>query len=166
MSNLKKTVLTLMVLFGCVGCDQVTKVVARQQLAGVAPIRLFHDSLRLQYAENPGAFLSFGANLPEDLRNLIFLVLTGALLFGLLLYLAKSQRTNTPVSLALALLLGGGCGNLIDRIFNHGRVIDFINLGIGPLRTGIFNVADIAITFGALWLLMLSGGLRRRRAKN
>jgi len=45
---------------------------------------------------------------------------------------------------------------LIDRIFNEGRVIDFMNIGIGSLRTGIFNVADIAITLGVMWIILSS----------
>ena len=47
-----------------------------------------------------------------------------------------------------ALIIGGGLGNLIDRILNQGAVIDFMNIGIGPIRTGVFNVADLAILAG------------------
>ena len=57
--------------------------------------------------------------------------------------------------LALALIVAGGVGNLIDRMTSSGGVvIDFLNLGIGPVRTGVFNVADMAIT-GAFFLLLL-----------
>lgn len=61
-----------------------------------------------------------------------------------------------PWFLAVLGLLAGGLGNLIDRLAHDGLVIDFINLGVGPLRTGIFNVADVAITGGGLALLALS----------
>lgn len=47
-----------------------------------------------------------------------------------------------------ALIIGGGLSNLIDRIINQGAVIDFMNIGVGSLRTGIFNVADVAIMVG------------------
>lgn len=53
---------------------------------------------------------------------------------------------------AWSLVLGGGLGNLVDRIMNDGRVIDFMDIGIGSLRTGIFNVADVCITIGVLLL--------------
>jgi len=61
---------------------------------------------------------------------------------------------------AVALLFAGGVGNLIDRVTSGGSVVDFIKLGIGPVRTGIFNVADVAITVGAL--ILLSAALRRQ----
>ena len=61
------------------------------------------------------------------------------------------------VVMGLILAVGGGMGNLIDRIA-HGAVVDFVSLGIGPLRTGIFNLADVAITIGLL--LFLAAGAR------
>jgi signal peptidase II len=54
----------------------------------------------------------------------------------------------------LALVAGGGISNLIDRLLYNGRVTDFLNVGIGGVRTGIFNVADMAIMAGALLLLL------------
>jgi len=54
-------------------------------------------------------------------------------------------------------LLAGGIGNLIDRLFHNGLVIDFLNVGIGPIRTGIFNVADMAIMAGFGILLLYRG---------
>ena len=54
----------------------------------------------------------------------------------------------------LAFIVGGGCGNLIDRLLRDGRVGDFMNIGIGPLRTGIFNFADLFVLTGCLLLLL------------
>ena len=156
MNKMKRIVIISIVLFSCVGCDQATKQMARQSLDGLGTISFLKDTIRLQYAENPGAFLSLGANIPENLRLLAFTVLAGILLLGLLLYLLKTDQANRPTIIALSLVLGGGIGNLIDRVFNEGRVIDFLNLGIGTLRTGVFNVADMAITLGAVWILFLS----------
>ena len=64
--------------------------------------------------------------------------------------------------ISLSLVVGGGFGNLADRIFNEGRVIDFMNIGIGSLRTGVFNVADIALSFGIVWFLAVSFKDQRR----
>ena len=58
--------------------------------------------------------------------------------------------------IALSFMIGGGAGNLIDRIFNHGAVIDFLNLGVGTLRTGVFNAADMEIVAGITLLLLQS----------
>ena len=58
--------------------------------------------------------------------------------------------------IAFVLLFGGGVSNLIDRLINNGRVVDFVSIGIGPLRTGIFNVADVYIMAGVLLIVLLS----------
>jgi len=156
METIKRAVVILFVLLSCAGCDQMTKNIARQSLPGKEPIKMFNDTFRLQYAENPGAFLSLGANIPENMRYWLLTILTGVFLVALLTYLIKSRNINKRNTIALSAILGGGFGNLIDRIFNDGRVIDFLNLGIGPFRTGIFNVADIAITLGVFWIAILS----------
>jgi len=166
MPRLKRTTLILLVLLSCVGCDQVTKQIARQSLATSNPISLLGDSLRLQYVENRGAFLSLGANIPEHWRFGLLTLLTGCFLVALVLYLLRSKGLDRATSITLALVTGGGIGNLIDRLVHQGRVVDFLNLGVGPVRTGIFNVADIAITFGTLWLGFLWFRQRKLSAKD
>ena len=56
----------------------------------------------------------------------------------------------------LVTIIGGGLGNLIDRLSNNFRVVDFINFGIGNVRTGILNVADMSVTFGVIILAIYS----------
>jgi signal peptidase II len=138
-----------------VGCDQSTKQLAKSQLRGAPGFSYWGDLFRLQYAENHGAFLSFGASFPEGTRYLIFTVAVGALLaFVLGVALFKSGLDFTSVS-GYALLAGGGLSNWVDRAFRGGSVVDFMNLGIGSLRTGIFNVADVLILVG-IGLVLLS----------
>ncbi|MGO9930508.1 MAG: signal peptidase II [Steroidobacteraceae bacterium] len=144
-------------LLGCVGCDQVSKSAARALLAGGAAESFLGDSLRLQLVQNPGAFLSLGASLPEHLRFTLFTGAVGVLLLGLIAVALFAGRLRPWRSIALALVAGGGISNLIDRLIHDGRVTDFLNLGIGALRTGIFNVADVAILFGALLLILKRG---------
>jgi len=86
------------------------------------------------------------------MRFWLFTLIVGAVLAGLFFYLVVSPNISKARIISLSLVLGGGVGNLIDRIFNQGHVIDFMNLGIGSLRSGIFNVADVAITAGVVWL--------------
>lgn len=156
MNLVKRTLLIAPVLFSCVGCDQVTKNIARQSLANSEPIAFLNNIFRLQYAENPGAFLSLGAGSPENIRFWVFTFFTGVFLAGMLVYLLVSPNNSKVKMISFSLVVGGGIGNLIDRIFNDGRVIDFMNIGIGSLRTGVFNVADIAISFGVVWLFAIS----------
>ena len=143
-------------LFSCVGCDQLTKNIARHSLANSEPIVFLNNFIRLQYIENPGAFLSLGAGSSENIRFWIFTLLTGIFLAGMLVYLLLSQIHSSVKIISLSLVAGGGIGNLIDRVLNEGRVIDFMNMGIGSLRTGIFNVADVALSVGVAWFLVIS----------
>lgn len=66
------------------------------------------------------------------------------------------QPMSLDTVVAWSLVLSGGLGNLVDRIINDGRMIDFMNIGIGSLRTGIFNVADVYITVGVVVLVFQS----------
>lgn len=154
LKQVSKMALIAVVLTTCIGCDQATKFVAKSFLQPDALISFAADTLRLQYAENSGAFLSLGSNLPEPWRHLIFTVLVGIFLFGLLFYVLLSRELAARHVVCLSLVCGGGLSNLLDRIAYDGRVVDFLNIGIGPLRTGIFNVADMAITMGALLLAL------------
>lgn len=156
LKTLKKIITIFLIQLGCVGCDQVTKDMARHNLADVGVLRFWADTLRVQYTENTGGFLSLGATIPDHLRFLVFTGMVGGFLLALMIYVLTAKRLNRASSLALSLILAGGIGNLIDRVCNNGRVVDFLNLGIGPLRTGIFNVADVAITGGILLLVWLS----------
>jgi signal peptidase II len=144
-------VLVLLLLIPSVRCDQLTKDVAHQHLALDSPHSWFHDTIRLQYAENTGAFLSVGGGFSEGIRVLFFQVFPALCLLALVIVLFVQPMPLATV-VAWSLVLGGGLGNLVDRIMNDGRVIDFMNIGIGSLRTGIFNVADVCITMGVLLL--------------
>ena len=148
MQRLKRLILVLVVLLGCVGCDQATKSVARDHLQAHAAMSFLGDTLRLQYAENPGAFLGLGASLPHRWGAAIFTV--GGMVFVLatLLYAVVVLRLGRLRAVALSLVCGGGLGNLIDRIRFDGHVTDFLNVGVGSVRTGIFNVADMALMVG------------------
>ncbi len=127
---------------------------ARQSLAASDPVLLLNGLVRLEYAENQGAFLSIGAGLPEEARFLLFVVLTSGILVAMVVLALRDQVTPGQL-LGLSLVAGGGAGNLVDRIVLDGTVVDFLSLGVGPVRTGIFNLADVAITMGALLLAAL-----------
>lgn len=142
------------VLIACVGCDQATKQYAVENLKGTPPQSYLGDTFRIQYAENPGAFLSLGTNLPDHARFWLLTVVNGVVLSFVAAVLVFRKEIDRLTLVALTLILAGGIGNLIDRVTTQeGVVIDFLNLGIGGLRTGVFNVADMAITGGFFLLL-------------
>lgn len=129
--------------------DQITKIWAIDALKGLGTFHYLNDFFRLQYAENPGAFLSLGSSLTPTMRFVVLTIVVAFFLVGALVYLLRTPHMNAARSYGLALLIGGGISNLIDRAFRDGgRVIDFLNLGMGELRTGIFNIADVAIMVG------------------
>ncbi|MBW2241493.1 MAG: signal peptidase II [Deltaproteobacteria bacterium] len=140
----------LLLVVGSVGCDHATKHLAHEALAGVAPISLIGNLVRLELAANPGAFLSLGAELPPVVRSVL---LVGGVPILLALVCAAAFRTGlaSPAAFAgLALITGGGLANWLDRILHGGAVTDFVSLGLPGLRTGIFNLADVVIVAGFL----------------
>jgi len=139
----------MLFVFACtVGCDQTTKHLARSKLGERGFVLLPGGWGELRLAENPGAFLSWGDSLPKSFRVTLFTIAAGTGLAGLLVYLVWGRRLSGLVFLGLGLVCAGGFSNLIDRITQHGLVSDFIFIQIGPLHTGVFNVADVVILIG------------------
>lgn len=137
----------VVIIVATVGCDRVTKHVATSTLAGTAGHSLFADTVRLAYVENAGGFLSLGADLPPAIRTAIFTVATGMVLLGVAGVAVRFRWRGWP-ALGIALFFSGGLSNWYDRAM-RGLVVDFLTIGVGPVRTGIFNVADVAIVLGA-----------------
>lgn len=154
MSYLKRLLLLFFVMAACVGCDQTTKVYAERHLPDSRVIRFLRDTVRLQVAHNDGAFLSLGASASKRSRDVVLRVGIAALLICLALYAVLRSQAHVLSTFALALVIAGGTSNLIDRYVNDGYVVDFLNIGRGPLRTGIFNIADVALVGGlAIWIV-------------
>jgi signal peptidase II len=151
------------VIIATIGCDRATKEIAARSLSGRASHSFLADTIRLQLVENRGGFLGLGANLPELLRWGVFTLGT-VLLLMLLAFLVTRHRPHSLVALGLALVWAGGMSNWIDRAM-HGTVIDFLNVGIGSLRTGIFNVADMAIMAGVALVLFGSSRFARHGSR-
>lgn len=152
----KKLILLFIVFVFCIGCDQTTKSIAVSSLPEMKTFSYFGDTLRLQLTYNRGAFLSLGSSLPDILRHSIFTVGICLLLLGALSFALLSKSATFSIVFAASLFVAGGIGNLIDRMMHDGFVVDFLNVGIGPLRTCIFNIADIAIMGGAIILFFLT----------
>jgi signal peptidase II len=136
-----------------VGCDRITKIIAQRGLQDGPPRSYLMNMVQLQYAENEGAFLGLGSELPKWFRLGFSFLLLVVTFVALIVLLAKAKDIRGFQRGAFTLMLAGGFGNLCDRLLNDGRVVDFMILVVGPLRTGIFNVADMCITFGVVLIL-------------
>ncbi len=154
--------LIVLTLACCIGCDQQTKSFAEANLRGRESKSFLADAVRFEYAENTGSFLGLGDSLPAKWRTAIFTYACTAGVAAMLVYVFFARLTLVQV-LAVSLICAGGIGNVIDRWICGGYVRDFLNVGIGPLRTGIFNVADAAMMLGCVLAIFTS---RARDAKS
>ena len=146
--------------------DVATKVLAVRHLDVHIPKRIVGDIVRLTLAFNPGA--AFSMSLGEEYNRYIFGAF--ALLALVILWrLARQSRGDRLKTLALGLAWGGAAGNLIDRVRGDQGVVDFIDIGVGSVRFWTFNVADSAVTIGAVLLAIVlwredREAARRKRA--
>lgn len=141
-------------LFLIFAIDQATKNWAVHHLLGQGPTVYWGGLFQFTYAENAGAFLGLGGELSQTLRFVIFAVVVLGGLIAMLWYLIKKEKSKLNF-FAYSFILAGGFGNLWDRmVHDRGHVVDFMMIDIwGPLRTGVFNVADMAIVAGVLLAL-------------
>ena len=132
--------------------DQATKWLAEANLMRHVPHRVVGDWVRFTLAYNPGA--AFSMHVGEYSRYIF-----GAFAIVALVILWRIQRTTAPGErlkpLALGLAWGGAAGNLVDRFRSPMGVVDFIDVGIGSTRFWTFNVADSAVSVGAVVLGVL-----------
>lgn len=147
-----------------IALDQWTKVLATRAFAN-QPLRSYlGDTFRFTWATNEGAFLSLGSSLPPEARYWVLTVAVGLLLVGIIAYALFGKSLDAWQVAGYALIAAGGVSNWVDRARFNGSVVDFMNMGIGPLRTGIFNVADIYILVG-IGIVLIAGSIMEKRAK-
>jgi signal peptidase II len=155
MTKLKKLLLAVCTMGICIGCDQGTKRLAEQTLQDSSPVSLAGGTVRLLYAENPGAWGSLGAHWPEWARMLLLAAIPIVVLALLGAHIARRQSLTKLELVAYSLFIGGGIGNVVDRVL-YGHVVDFMYVGYAGIGTNIFNVADVAIVAGAALILLAS----------
>lgn len=136
----------LLVSLMVVVLDQISKLSVRYFFEYGKSHDVIGNVLRLTYIENPG--MAFGIQVGGQPFFTLFAALATVVIF---IYLIKAREEKAPLRFALALVLGGAVGNLIDR-FLYGKVIDFIDIGVGNARWYIFNLADSAVTIGMVIL--------------
>ncbi|MCB0426532.1 MAG: signal peptidase II [Mangrovimonas sp.] len=156
--------ISLLIIFNIV-IDRVSKLFVEAKMNLGQEIELIGHKFILKYVKNEGAFLGMGSDLNPTLRILLLLVLPIAVLAYVTYYILKTKDMDKLSLIAFCCIIGGGIANVFDRLA-YGEVTDFffIDLG-GVFRTGIFNVADMSVTFGLL-ALILSNFLKKKPISN
>jgi len=131
-----------------IALDQATKLAIKARFFLGESKGLLGDFLRFTYIENPG--MAFGIRIGGKYFFTIFATLATIVI---LYYLYRIRHERFASRFALALILGGAVGNLIDR-YAYGQVIDFVDVGLGATRWPVFNVADSAVTVGMIMLMI------------
>jgi signal peptidase II len=129
--------------------DIFTKYLAEQHLLRSAGRSVFGDWFQLRLVYNPGA--AFGLDL-GPMSRWIFMAIAIVAVVLLYRYHRSAELGDWFRQLALGLVTGGAVGNLVDRIRSHEGVVDFLDLGVGAWRWPTFNVADMAVSCGAIAL--------------
>lgn len=154
--------LIIALIFINIGCDQSTKFLAKKHLNKSETVRVIDGYFILHYTENSGGFMSLFSSLPKTVRFFLLSFLPSIALALMLYYLIRQKDLPPAHLFSLSCLIGGGVSNIADRIlFEH--VVDFMNIGIGSIRTGIFNFADLSIMFGSVTLVLAAYSRERKR---
>lgn len=150
MAKLVRSVALLLLVFGLVGCDQISKTTAKSLLETGGGYSLVDGLLEFSYRENRDVAFNALSLIPEGPRQRLILA-GGAFAIAFIYSLFRRSRRNLALGGALALVFAGAVGNYADRVV-RGYVVDFVHLTHWP----VFNLADVYVTVGALGLLLLS----------
>lgn len=157
-----RSLIIISVLLANVGCDQISKNIARNQIDTYEQIKVISGYITLTKVENSGAFLSWGNQLPEIIKLLVLKIIPLLVLMVGLVFILKNKNMSYPYAIPIACIIGGGVGNLYDRIL-HGSVTDFLHLNFQIFQTGVFNLADVSIMAGTCWLFVNEFLAKRNR---
>lgn len=154
-----KAAIFLVIVVTVVLFDFTTKWMVQRTFTLYEQVDVIGEYVRLTYIFNPGA--AFGIHLGPYSR-VIFLVLSAVALLALAGMYWATPLVDRMRLASIALICGGAIGNLIDRLRSERGVVDFLDVGIGTIRWPVFNVADIAVTTGAIILALSLWNEERR----
>ncbi|TVR59348.1 MAG: signal peptidase II [Spirochaetaceae bacterium] len=171
--NVRPKIIPLVLSIAIVVIDQISKAII---VFAVEPvyrsghvIPVIGDFLRIIHARNPGIAFSIGRDLPDPVRTVLFAAIPIVVLILLFVYYWRSDEFSPAQRWAIAGILGGGAGNLIDRVFRPEGVVDFIDVRIyglfGMERWPTFNVADASVVVGGITLVVTLFVMERRRIR-
>ena len=142
-------------IFCNISCDQITKEKVRSEISKNETINVVNDNFILTKVENTGAAMSLGENLSPKMKIVFLQVLPVLVLFLMFVYIIREKKISKLNLIALSFIIGGGIGNIYDRIL-YNSVTDFMYLEFGGLHTGIFNMADVSVVVGTLLIFLNS----------
>ena len=152
----KRNLLITTIVFLSIALDQISKIWVRINFESYIENSIIGDVFILINVENTGAFLGMGSELPEKLRVLLLIVLPIIVLIAITAYTYIDRALDKMSIIGFSLIIGGGIGNIFDRIV-YGSVTDFFYLDFwGIFQTGIFNIADLSVTTGMILILISS----------
>ena len=161
--NFKRIVLVFFLIILNIACDQISKNVVRDQVGVRSRTELIGDKFILTNVENAGAFLGMGSELNPTIKLVLLLILPVAVLLLVLHYLLTKKDLDKVTIIGLSFIVGGGIGNIYDRIL-YGSVTDFFHIDLGGVfKTGIFNLADVSVMVGMGFILL--GGIINKKKK-
>ncbi len=164
--KIKRNILIISIIAVNLAADQISKYYARLHLTFGDMIDVVGTFFQLTYAENDGAFLSLGENLPQPWKTVILVLFPTIAIIAGIFYLIFGKKVSFKQAVCVACIIGGGIGNVWDRATHMGKVTDFLYFGIGPnIRTGVLNIADLSITFGAICLLIFQHREEKQNSK-
>ena len=153
--RLTKLLIGFILVISNISCDQITKNEARKNISPNERIELVNDNFVLTKVENTGAALGFGSEFHPTIKLFIFQLLPVLVLIYMFYFLYKREDISKLNFVAITFFIGGGIGNIIDRVL-HKSVTDFMYLELGPVHTGIFNMADVSVTIAAILFIISS----------
>ena len=152
----KRNLLITIIVFLIIVLDQISKIWVRNNFESYIENIIIGDVFKLIKVENTGAFLGMGSELSETLRILLLIVLPIIVLISITIYTYIDKTLDKISIIGFSLIIGGGIGNIFDRIV-YGSVTDFLYLDFGGIfKTGIFNIADLSVTTGMILILISS----------
>ncbi len=133
--------------FFCLAIDRLSKIYIANNFVTMKSIPLINNVFHITYHLNDGAAFSILGG-----KTTFLIIASAVIMVGLLCYMIAVRPENNLLMLSLTFILAGAAGNLYDRIFNNGEVVDFLDFRL--INFPVFNFADCFVTIGAVLLFV------------
>jgi len=161
--KLSRSALIIILIVANIAADQISKYIVRAHVVFRSKSEIIGNYVTLHNVENKGAFLGMGSDLNPTLKLVLLLILPVVVLGLVVLHMFKDKSLDKLTLIGFSCVVGGGLANVYDRII-YGSVTDFLHIDLGGVfRTGIFNVADMSVTFGMILILWASFLQRKKK---